>query len=488
MSGAVVYRGTPPTMSRLTRRSFLAAAGAVAASPALGATRQKSKAVPGDPRSGVDVVIVGAGAAGIAAARRIMAAGRKCVVLEASATVGGRCLTDTALFGVPYDRGARAFHTPETNPVARLALQNRFDIYPAPPGQRMRITRRYARESETEDMLAAMVRANSAIADAARKSDIATAQALPKDLGEWRSTIEFMLGPYFCGKDVSETSALDLARAAERDVQAYCRQGLGAVVAKLAADVPVRLSTPATRIGWGGRLVEVETAQGTIDARAAIVTASTNVLAAGKVRFAPDLPKRQLDAIERLKLGSYDHVTLELAGNPLGLRTDEFVFEKSSSQRTAALLANMSGSTLCTVDVGGRFGRELAAKGAKEMVAFALDWLDNLYGAGLKRAAGRSHATNWNAEPWVLGAMSAAAPGGQIARRTLMEPMNNRVWFAGEAVHERLWGTVGGAWESGDRAAVAALRVIAPTPEQKQQKQQKQPKQQPRQQPKPRQG
>ena len=115
-----------PTMSRLTRRSFLAAAGAIAASPALGATQQKSKTLPGEPRSGVDVVIIGAGAAGIAAARRIMAAGRKCVVLEASGAVGGRCLTDTALFGVPYDRGARAFHTPETNPVARLAIAEWF--------------------------------------------------------------------------------------------------------------------------------------------------------------------------------------------------------------------------------------------------------------------------------------------------------------------------------------------------------------------------
>lgn len=474
-------------MSKLTRRSFLAAAGAIAASPALGATQQKTKAAPGEPRSGIDVVIVGAGVAGIAAARRVLAAGRKCVVLEASGTVGGRCLTDTALFGVPYDRGARAFHTPETNPVAKLALQSGFDIYPAPPGQRTRITRRYARESEVEDMLSAMVRANSAIADVARKADIACAQALPKDLGEWRSTVEFMLGPYLCGKDVSETSTADVARAADRDIQAFCRQGLGAVVAKLAADVPVRLSTPATRINWSGRAgVEVETAQGTIDARAAIVTASTNVLAAGKLRFTPDLPKRQLDAVERLKLGSYDHVTLELPGNPLGLRTDELVFEKSSGPRTAALLANMSGSTLCTVDVGGRFGRELAAKGAKEMVAFALDWLDNLYGSGLKRATARAHATQWNEEPWVLGAMSAAAPGGQFARRTLMESMNNRIWFAGEAVHERLWGTVGGAWESGERAALAALRVIAPPPpEPKQPKQPKQPRQQPKQ---PRQG
>jgi monoamine oxidase len=272
-----------------------------------------------------------------------------------------------------------------------------------------------------------------------------------------------------------------MARAAERDVQAFCRQGLGSVLAKLAADLPVRIATPATRIIWAGRPgVQVETAQGTIDARTVIVTASTSVLAAAKLAFAPELPKRQVEAIERLKLGSFDHVTLELPGNPLGLRSDEQVFERASNQRTAALLANMSGSTLCTVNVGGRFGRELAAKGTDEMIAFALDWLDGLYGAGLKRIVGRTHATRWNEEPWIMGAMSAASPGGQFARRTLMDALNNRIWFAGEAVHERLWGTVAGAWESGDRAALAALQVIAPTPGSKQPaKRPKQPAKQP---------
>ena len=76
----------------------------------------------------------------------------------------------------------------------------------------------------------------------------------------------------------------------------------------------------------------------------------------------------------------------------------------------------------------------------------------------LQKAVKRSHATRWNAEPWVLGAFSAAAPGGQASRRVLMEPLNNRLWFAGEAVHETLWGTVGGAWESGERAADAVMR------------------------------
>ena len=450
-------------MSRLSRRSFLAASAAVAASPAVAQTgRKKNPPREEPPRSGTDVVVIGAGAAGIAAARRLAAARLRVAVLEAAPQVGGRCITDMATFGVPFDRGAHWIHIPEINPVAKLATQTGLDIYPAPPGQRVRIGRRYARESEMEEYLGGLVRANTAIADAARgRADVACAQALPKDLGEWRPTIEFFLGPFGCSKDLASISAMDFARSAERDVDAFCRQGFGTLLAKLAAGVPVQLSTPATRVSYGGRGgCDVETARGQIESRAVIVTISTNVLASGAIKFTPDLPKRQLDAAARLRLGSYDHVALELPGNPFGLRADELVFEKTSGPRTAALFANASGSSLCIVDIAGSFGRDLAAKGEKEMVAFALDWLGGLYGSEFKNAAKRRFATRWNEESHVLGAFSAAAPGGQGSRKVLMESLNNRVWFAGEAVHETLWGTVGGAWESGERAADAVVRAL----------------------------
>jgi monoamine oxidase len=110
------------------------------------------------------------------------------------------------------------------------------------------------------------------------------------------------------------------------------------------------------------------------------------------------------------------------------------------------------------VSVAGRFGRDLSARGEQAMVEFAIEWLTGLFGPDLRGAVKRTAATRWNADPWTLGAMSAAAPGGQGARRILMEPVRDRVFFAGEALHETLWGTVGGAWESGERAAEAVLR------------------------------
>jgi monoamine oxidase len=203
----------------------------------------------------------------------------------------------------------------------------------------------------------------------------------------------------------------------------------------------------------------VETPAGKLVARAAVITVSSNVIAGGNIKFAPDLPKRALDAAAKLSLGSYDRIALQMPGNPLGLARDDVVIEQSNSGKTALLFANLGGSSLCTIDVAGSFGRDLSAQGEKAMVAFAVEWLTKLYGSEVGSAVKKSSATRWNAAPFVLGAMSAAAPGAQASRRALAEPIGC-MYLAGEATHETLWGTIDGAWESGERAAEAALRRI----------------------------
>jgi monoamine oxidase len=443
-------------MKPSSRRSFLAGAAATVVAPAI---RARAQATGGE----FDVIIVGAGAAGIAAARKMRAQSQRFVLVEASDRIGGRCFTDTRSFGVPFDRGAHLIHAPDINPVLKLAARTGLEVYPAPSGQRMRIGRRNAREGELEDFLATLVRCHRAIVQAGRgANDVSCLRALPGDLGDWRASIEFALGPNACGKDLSEISAQDYARSVERDVGAFCRQGYGALLAKLAEGLPVRLGTPVTEVDLFSRdaRVEAKTADGSLLGRYIIVTASTNVLTSGRIRFTREEPRRQLDAAARLRLGSSDHIALELAGNPLGLQRDDPVLERAQGPRTAALLANVSGSSLALVDVGGRFGRELSARGEPAMVEFAVEWLAGLFGAEVKKAVRRTAATRWNAEPWVLGAISTAAPGAQPARHELMEPFRDRLFFAGEAAHETLWGTVGGAWESGERAADAVLRRL----------------------------
>ncbi|MGB8398606.1 flavin monoamine oxidase family protein, partial [Bradyrhizobium sp.] len=381
------------------------------------------------------------------------------IVVEAASQIGGRCQTDLATFEVPFDRGARWLYNPETNPIVRLARAAGQEITAAPSAQKIRIGRRNARAGETEEFLAALLRANRAVDDASRKADVPCASALPKDLGDWAGTVEFVLGANFAGRDLKELSAIDKARAQERNSAFACRQGLGALIATLGEQVPLALSTPANRISWSNRDVSVETPAGKIAARAAVITVSSNVLAMGSIKFAPDIPKRTLDAAAKLSLGSCDRIALQMPGNPLGLARDDVIIERSNSTRTGLLFANIGGSSLCSIDVAGSFGRDLSAQGEQAMVAFALEWLTRLFGSDAAAAVKKSSATRWNASPFVLGAMSSAVPGGQPSRKILAEPIGC-LYLAGEASHETLWGTVDGAWESGERAAEAALRRI----------------------------
>src|SRR3984893_16550523 len=139
----------------MTRRDFLSASAALAMAPALG-TRAWGAPLPRD----ADIIVIGAGAAGIAAARRIQAANRKVIMVEATGQVGGRCLTDTTSFEVPFDRGARWMHNPDTNPMIRIARAAGLEVYSAPLGQKIRIGRRNARARETQEVFAAFVRAH----------------------------------------------------------------------------------------------------------------------------------------------------------------------------------------------------------------------------------------------------------------------------------------------------------------------------------------
>lgn len=438
-------------MSRISRRSFLAASAALIAAPAVHGT-----AVAAD----VDVAIIGAGAAGIAAARRLAAAKRSFRLIEAGPRVGGRCATDTKTFGMPFDLGASWIHNPDRNPLLATPPKG-LDVYAAPRGQSLRVGPRRARDSELESFLAAQLRTQRALVDLSKtKTDVPANRLLPKDLADWQTTMDFMFGPYAIGKELSAVSAFDLGRQVEREAESFCRQGYGTLLAALAADLPVQLSNPVSMVSWMGGGVTVETPRGDLYARTAIVTFSTNVLAEDKIDFIPPLPKRQLDAARKLALGTRERIALDIPGNPFGLQRDDIVFEQANGTRTAAMLANVGGTSLHVVEVGGAFGRDLASKGGDALTGFARDWVSAAFGADAKKVIKRAYATGWDADPFVQGAISVAAPGASDARKILAEPLGGRVWFAGEALHETQWGTVNGAWESGARAAEAVLRKL----------------------------
>src|SRR5262249_51576224 len=136
-------------MSGPSRRLFLAASAAAVAAPTL---------LRAQAAADVDVAIVGAGTAGIAAARRVAAANRRLAVFEATNRIGGRCVTDSAIFGVPFDLGARWIHRFDGNPPGGSASTAGLDVYAAPRGQTIRVGPRNGGQSEVQAFLSALVR------------------------------------------------------------------------------------------------------------------------------------------------------------------------------------------------------------------------------------------------------------------------------------------------------------------------------------------
>ena len=443
-------------MSGPTRRRFLTGAAATAVAPALAVRALGQVPASGD----VDVAIVGAGAAGIAAARRVGLSGKTYALLEAMDRPGGRIMSETKPFGIAYDRGAGRISASGRNPLVALGRLLGAELYEPAPFRRLYVGQREARDREYDNFTAALHRASRAIAAAGEAGlDLPAARTLPT-LGEWQATVWFVLGPLSISKDLDEVSALDLARAEIQSDELVSRGGMGRLVASVAKTLTVRADTPVNRIETRGRGVAIESTRGTIRASTVVVTASTNALSGGFIKFDPPLPKRTMDALAGLSLGTRDRLVFEMPGNPLRFADDQRVIFRADDARNVGIVGRLGGTDLAHAEFTGRFGREMSDRGPAEMTAFVTNLLVAHFGSEAKKYVGRSEAVRWSREQWVLGGTSAASPGGGGNRRLLAEPVSDRIFFAGEALHEGWFGTVAGAWISGERAATAALRVI----------------------------
>jgi monoamine oxidase len=443
---------------KVTRRSTLAGVMSALSSPALAVFQREPD---------FDVLIVGAGAAGLAAGKRLSASKRTFAILEATDRRGGRCFTDTKTFNVPYDVGAFLLHLPAESALYKLAKGSHLELYSDPEIEQIRIRGRRGLErgleelhskGQLEEFYTNRVRCYGAIsAAAAGKDDISCSEALPADLDDWRETMEFVLGPYRFGTELKDLSAKEYAVSIKRSPPVICRQGAGALMNRLSLGLPIKFFSPVTLVDWGDRLITLETNRQTLSARAVIITASSAVLASGKIKFRPSLPPSYVKAFDKLKLGTYDNVAIEFSGNVLGLEANEVVFEKARTSKASALFGNVNGTGLSILRLAGMNGGELSDKGERAMAEFAVDWLTGLFGSKATKAIVRTNVFSWNKHLWTLGAVSSANPGTGEAREVLSAPVNNVLWFAGEAVSQTYWATVGGAWQEGERAADAVI-------------------------------
>ena len=411
--------------------------------------------------SNPDVVIVGAGAAGLAAARYLAERGLKTVLVEGSGRIGGRAYTDIATFGVPYDVGAHWVHYDTDNPYYNYAIDNGFDLYRVPEEYRVFAGRQQVKPAVLEELWSTYDSVRYALAEAGDAGlDISAAQAVKNVNGPWKNTAELMIGPWEMGKDFDEFSSLDWWNSAGgKDY--FCSTGYGTLVAHYGAGIPVSLNTAVTGINWNDQDVAVETTSGTIRPKAVILTVSTGVLSSGAIRFTPKLPLVKRESFESISMGLYNHIALLFSEDVFDLGKDGYlIFQIGNDGRGFGTLTNSSGSGLAYCDVGGRWAQELERESIDSRIDYALGEIRALLGSSVDRAFVKGAATTWGKNRWTLGSYASAAPGSYPARNILRQPVAEKIFFAGEACHELQWATVGGAFLSGVDTAETVARKL----------------------------
>jgi monoamine oxidase len=401
-----------------------------------------------------DVAIVGAGAAGLAAAKELRKAGRSFVVLEARARIGGRAYTDDTL-GIPFDAGAQYIHWAERNPWKKIADELKVPLeedasggIPVVFANGIRMpdderARRRSAFSRIWQALEAGVSADRSFADAVKG-------ASPEIVGAAGGITQFALG-----EDPERVSIADYDQLWAGD-DYLVPGGYGALVTRWGADVPVRLSTPVSAIRWGGRGVVLETAAGSLTAGAAIVTVPIGVLKAGGIRFTPELPAPLQDALDGLGMGAYTKLALKIdRARVEPLETTDYI--ELVDGNAVSFEFWPFGRDLCLVMLGGDGARRLCEGGEGAAIDFATARLAGMVGGHVRQAIGGGRLAAWWTDPYARGSYSVARPGRVAARQALRQPVGGKVFLAGEASAGGGAMTVGGATLEGQRVARAVL-------------------------------
>ena len=425
--------------------------------------------------SNVDVVIIGAGTAGLSASSEFLKSGKSIICVEASNRIGGRCFTDHRIFGIPYDIGAHWMHNFSGNHLAKYGIKNsnQFDVYEIKENLLV-----YDGLNEvTSNNLNETLKSIKTIKDRYLydkinlnynekppfKNDIPFINQIPKQLKEsdWFGTAHQALGPCLAGVDFNDLTIYDeFLNYKEIGVgDGFVKEGYGSLIANLRKEVPVKLNTIVKEIKWGGKGVVVETNQGSIKSKTCVLTVSTEVLNQGKIKFTPKLPLEKYEAFNGINLGVYNHITLQLKNEfykRFEILPDTYLFSKMKNK--VSLPKGFFGSlrlhntNLSYFDVGGQFAKNLENEGERACIDFVIKSLKSTFGNKFDQFVIKAHATTWGKNEFSLGSYSSARPGKAHLRGVLKSSVGDRVFFAGEASSIN-YGTVHGADLSGKEVA-----------------------------------
>lgn len=404
-----------------------------------------------------DVVIIGGGAAGIGAARRLAASGHSTLLLEASQRIGGRALT-VNVAGHALDLGCGWLHSADRNPWINIAEASGFTIDRSSPAWGQQYGDLGFSQDDQEGADAAFAAWHERLVADPPSSDCAGDALEPG--GSWEAYLEAMSG-YISGASLERLSIADYLAYDMASTGRNWRvpAGYGTLVAaSLPPTVALRLATPVEAVALETSHLSIATRAGTITAKTAIITVSTAVLAAGTIRL-PAALDDWCHAAANLPLGRDEKLFLEVAGNS-PFEPETHVLGDPHNARTGTYYIRPFGRPVVEGFFGGDGALVLAESGPIAGFAYAIDQLAALFGADIRRVLRPLAVSSWSRMEHVGGAYSYALPRHAAARDALARPFDQRLFFAGEATHRHDFTTAHGAYQSGTRAADEVLAAL----------------------------
>ena len=399
-------------------------------------------------RSKVNVVVIGAGAAGIGAAKTLAQRGLSFTVVEGSHRIGGRAYTEDMAPGEPFDLGCHWLHSGSVNPMVAIADQLGFayrnEDWHSPTfrgGCWLPAAASKAQEELADETYRTMCR----LADQGK--DLSIYECIDRDY-PWAEMLDYWYS-LETSADTDQVSMLDLVHYHDTDENWPVRDGYGSLLATLAADIPVELNCAVEALAWNGGRVGVQTAKGKIECDAVIVTVSNNVLGANDIEFKPRLPDWKLEAIAAVPLGNHNRICLRFDGDVFGDLPAGGASYSDSAGKNLSFQIRPFGFNHAIGVTGGRFADWLERAGTQASVGYVLESVVKMFGSEISKHLIGHKVTAWRSDPWVKGAYSACQPGHYHQRARLGESLGGCLYFAGEATSTEFYTTAHGAYLTG---------------------------------------
>tara|TARA_B100001939_G_scaffold340677_2_gene349158 strand:- start:30066 stop:31388 length:1323 start_codon:yes stop_codon:yes gene_type:complete len=409
------------------------------------------------------IIVIGAGMAGLTAARKLQDSGYSVEILEARNRAGGRMWTDTSL-GIPLDLGPAWVHGAEkSNPLASLVRQHSIGTFTSDSdsvalyhgGREISDASYEAIDEATQDFMESARRLKKGAS--AGESMERTLDELPED----ESALVQMGVRWNFASEVEIELAADAKELSlkywDEDYafsgpEWLLKPGFGALAQKLAAGLTIRTGVSVKTVRKTATGVGLDTSAGSFECDTVVVTVPLEILRKGAMRFEPGLSQKKLHALKRMRMGTMNKVALAFDRNFWPAEIHRMGNLKEGPIMEYWNMAPVHGKPVLVALSAGSFARSLEAMSEPGIQDLVLSDLRSMFGK-VPEPRGMIR-TKWYSDPYTGGSYSMIAAGSSVEDfETLADPDDDRIFFAGEACNSRYPGTLHGALISGQKVA-----------------------------------